>query len=197
MKKIIISQRVEVIENINERRDTLSQEWSAFALECGFLPIILPNNVKLASKMVDSVSPDGIILSGGNDLVSYGGDSPERDDTERFLIKYAVENRLPILGVCRGMQMLLDYFGTKLHKVDGHVRTMHILDNGHEVNSFHSRAAKECSEQIKVTARSEDGYAEEFVHKYYENVCGIMWHPERYIPFRKEDIDWIVRFFKI
>jgi len=197
MKHIAITQRVEFIESINERRDALSQEWSELAKACGFIPILIPNNSDIAIEISEELNIDGIIFSGGNDLAVYGGNAPERDDTETALIRYSVENNIPLLGVCRGAQMLLHYFGAKLEKVEGHVRTEHILTSGKTVNSFHGFAAKTVPDCLEVTERSEDGVIEEFAHIGYKIIYGIMWHPERYHPFRDEDVKFIERKLKL
>ncbi len=197
MKKIFISQRVEVTGDTKERRDALSQEWGLLADACGFLPVPLPNNVNIIKAMLKELPPSGIILTGGNDLASYGGDAPERDEGEGLLVDYALEKKIPLLGVCRGMQMLLDYFWVPLKRVEGHVRTVHILDNGQKTNSFHNFGAFVLPPSLKVLARSEDGCVEEFEYGEYGNIRGIMWHPERYSPLRQDDIEWIRRFFGI
>lgn len=197
MKIIFISQRVEVTGDTKERRDALSQEWGLLADACGFLPVPLPNNINIIKAMLKELPPSGIILTGGNDLASYGGDAPERDEGEGLLVDYALGKRIPLLGVCRGMQMLLDYFWVPLKRVEGHVRTVHILDNGKKTNSFHNFGTFCLPPSLKVLARSEDGCVEEFEHGEYGNIRGIMWHPERYSPLRQDDIEWIRRFFGI
>ncbi|MHB9315439.1 gamma-glutamyl-gamma-aminobutyrate hydrolase family protein [Fusobacterium polymorphum] len=173
LKKIFISQRVDIINN--ERRDSCSQEWNELAINCGFIPIFVPNNIKLLCSLLSSISPDGIILTGGNDLVEYNGNTPERDEVESLLIKYALINNLPLLGVCRGMQMILNYFNNKLVKVD----------NGDIVNSFHNWGCINCSNPLEVLAKSNDNCIEEIK---YRKIRGIMWHPERYKPLRERDI---------
>ncbi len=197
MKHIAITQRVEIIENINERRDALSQEWGELAKACGFIPVLIPNDPDIAIKISEEFNIDGIIFSGGNDLAAYGGNAPERDDTETALIRYSVENNIPLLGVCRGAQMLLHYFGAKLEKVEGHVRTEHILTSGKTVNSFHGFGAKAAPSCIEVIEKSEDYVIEEFAHSEYKNIYGIMWHPKRYRPFRDEDLKFIGRKLKL
>ncbi len=195
MKTILISQRVELIRDTGERRDALSQEWAALAAACSFLPIPVPNRPDTIGLILDRLCPDGIILSGGNDLARYGGDAPERDQTERALIKYSLDTGTPLLGVCRGMQLLLDFFGTPLERVEGHVRTHHTLSGGRQVNSFHSWGARECAAPLAALERSEDGVIEEIAHENYKNIKGVMWHPERYAPLRDGDVAWIRRFF--
>lgn len=197
VKYIVITQRVENIEAIGERRDALSQEWASFAEACGVLPLLLPNHLPTVRGLMDALDPNGILLTGGNDLTTYGGDAPERDETERFLIQFAVENHIPLLGVCRGMQMLLDYFGTPLQRVEGHVRTEHPLSNRDCVNSFHGWGVLDCRPPMMPVAKCTDGVLETAVHRDYPWLHGIMWHPERYHPPRKRNIQFIKEVFRL
>ena len=93
--------------------------------------------------------------------------------------------------------MILNYYGIRLEKVNGHVRTNHALTNRVEVNSFHNWAAKNGNEVINVIGRSEDGCIEEIEHVLHCNIHGIMWHPERYRPFRDSDLIFVRRCLKI
>lgn len=198
MKKVIaLTQRVEIIESVGERRDALSQEWTILAQACGFLPLFLPNHLPAVQKLLEEFLADGFLLTGGNDLVSYGGNAPERDELERYLIEISIEKQLPLLGICRGMQMLLDYFGTPLQKVDGHIRQEHSLDNGDTVNSFHAWGAVECRAPLTARAHSDDGVVEKLGHERYSWIHGIMWHPERHHPFRKRDVNFIREVFAL
>lgn len=194
MKKCIaVTQRVEYVEASKERRDALSQEWAELAEICGFVPLILPNRLPTAGEIFQKIPPDGILLTGGNDI----GDAPERDETERFLIQRAAEARIPLLGVCRGMQMILNYFGTPLQKVEGHVRVEHPLSNGDVVNSFHGWGTAECKEPLVPEAWSGDGILEAVRHQNYPWIRGIMWHPERYHPPRVRDVQFIKEVFRL
>lgn len=197
MKRIFLSQRVEYIEAIGERRDALSREWAVLAEACGFLPIPLPNRLAAVRKLLEELPPDGIILTGGNDLAAYGGDAPERDEVEAWLIEEAMKRQIPLLGVCRGTQMLLHRFGTPLHRVEGHVRVEHPLTNGDNVNSFHGWGARECAPPLEVLARSADGVAELVRHRDCPWMQGMMWHPERYRPLRERDIQFIKEVFHL
>lgn len=196
MKRIFITQRVEIIEGIKERRDALSQEWAGLALACGFLPVLVPNRPELAREMLKE-EPQGIILTGGNNLVCCGGDAPERDETERLCIEYALSHGSPLLGVCRGMQMLLHYFGTPMERVEGHVGVRHSLSTGQTVNSFHGWGARMCQPPLVPLAYSGDGVVEAVVHGEFRNIQGIMWHPERYHPLREKEIKWLRSMFGI
>ena len=198
MKKCIaLTQRVDCIETIGERRDALSQEWISLAGSCGFLPLLLPNHLPTVRELLKARKPEGIILTGGNDLVAYGGNAPERDKTEQFLIRYSVEQEIPLLGVCRGMQMILSQFGAKLQKVEGHVRVEHLLSSGDKVNSFHSWGAVECQKPLIPEAWSADGVLEAVTHQDHPWIHGVMWHPERYHPLRERDIQLIKEVFRL
>lgn len=198
MKKCIaMTQRVDCIEAVGERRDALSQEWIGLAEACGFSPLLLPNHLLTVCELIEVRKPDGIILTGGNDLVAYGGNAPERDALEQFLIQYSQEQKIPLLGVCRGMQMIMDQFGIELRKVEGHVRMEHLLSNGDTVNSFHSWGAVSCQRPLLPGAWSADGVLEAVTHQDCPWIYGIMWHPERYHPLRQQDIQFVKEVFHL
>lgn len=197
MKKVFVTQRVEIIKQYNEIRDCLDQKWIDLLLECNLLPIAVQNNIEQIELMLKEVNPDGILLTGGNDLCKYGGNAEERDRVEYHLIKYAINNNIPLLGVCRGMQIILDYFNCNFKKVIGHVNIEHIIKNGETeklVNSYHNFATLECGQDIDVIYKSKDGVIEEIKHNKYE-IYGIMYHPERYESFRRDDIKLIKSVF--
>lgn len=191
MKRIAVTQRVELFEPIRERRDALSQEWALLAEACGFLPLLLPNHLPTVRFLLEELEPEGVVLTGGNNLAACGGDAPERDETEHALVDWAAERQIPLLGVCRGAQLLLNHFGTPLQRVEGHVRTEHTLSNGDRVNSFHTWGALDCCPPLEVLARSADGVVETVRHGDCPWLQGIMYHPERYHPFRRKDIEFI------
>ena len=186
-----MTQRVERIAEISERRDALSQEWAALAEACGFLPLPLPNRLSTVRALLEALKPEGVLLTGGNDLAAYGGDAPERDETEHFLIDWAAEGRVPLLGVCRGAQLLLDHFGTPLQRVEGHIRVEHPLSTGETVNSFHGWGALACRPPLEALAWSGDGVVEAVRHRDCPWIQGVMYHPERYQPLREQDLSFI------
>ena len=197
MIPIAVSQRVVIDPIHDERRDALDQRWAQFLLRCGLTPVPVPNQLKAAHRLLETVMVEGILLTGGGDLADYGGDTPERDETERLMIQFGRDKRLPVLGVCRGMQMIQTFFGVDLHAVDGHVATLHsicIEGKSAEVNSYHRFAATETVPDLEILAVAADGIVEAVRHRQ-ERIQGVMWHPERAVPFARRDISFFLRFF--
>ena len=194
---VAITQRVDILENRGERRDALDQRWGPFLAEAGLCPLVLPNNRTMAITLVQQLSPSGLILSGGNDLASHGGNAPERDEAEEHLITWARQNRRPIMAVCRGMQFLTHLMGGTIARVSGHVRNPHEVTTpeGRElVNSYHEWGVTVLPSGFEATATAPDASIEAIRH-HSERIEGIMWHPERDSPFRQSDISRFRRFF--
>ena len=187
-----ISQRVDNIEAHNEWRDALDQRMNAWVIEAGFIPVPVPNSLvdmslsgdsqPMLERWLHSLHIDALLLSGGNNI----GEIPKRDLTENSLLTWAEKNSKPVLGICRGMQMMGVYAGGSLIKVDGHVRTYHKLQTHNDfeksfpksVNSYHNLALKDCPDMFQILAKSEDGNLEAMRHKDLPWEAW-MWHPER------------------
>lgn len=201
---VAITQRIDRVEGRAEFRDSLDQRLIEWVAQAGFLPVTVPNTLVreagdegVFEDWLQTLRPQAVILSGGNDI----GEAPRRDVTERYLLSWAQETRVPLLGICRGMQMMAVWAGTKLVRVEGHVRSRHQLalaGAGDEwprsVNSFHDWSVSACPDQFEVVARAEDGTIEAIrhIHLPWE---GWMWHPERELPFNEIDTNRIVRLF--
>ena len=180
MKTILITQKIEFNSDTNQRMDCLDQRWIKFLSDCNYISLLVPNNMQALLKIIELVKVDGIILSGGNDLDIFGGGVPERDLVERFLIEYGINNQVPVLGICRGMQIIQQYFDVPLHRIEGHVGS-HFIDSIYgtkKVNSYHNYGSRDTISDLQVLARSGDGIVECFIHSN-RLVMGIMWHPER------------------
>ena len=160
----------------------------------------------------------GLLLSGGGDIQPslFGEDPvpelvevvPARDTMEMQAVEAALERDLPILGVCRGMQLLNVYFGGTLYQdlptqfggAVGHSQTAPWGEHQHEVrcvegsrlhealagcgplriNSFHHQAVKELAPGFTCTAEAEDGLIEAIESTEHDWVVGVQWHPERH-----------------
>ena len=198
--KVGISQRVDRISSHAESRDCLDQRLIDWVTASDLLAVPIPNglvNFSLAESLpltldcwLDEINIDAVLLSGGNDV----GEVKFRDDTERHLLLWASKHRKPVLGICRGMQMMAVCAGGSLVEVENHVRQRHQLipknDNcgplPRSVNSFHNYALEKCPEGYEILAESGDSCIEAIKHeKYYWE--GWMWHPEREVPYNPVD----------
>jgi putative glutamine amidotransferase len=202
MRRLGITQRVEVIHDYGERRDCLDQRWSELAFRLDFIPVPLPNiTPDLASVIALDLQLDAVLLSGGNTISALDPDAPntapERDRFEYALIDAATDMSLPIVGICRGMQVINKHLGGNLTRLDGHVSCRHALQVDpafsdmivNDVNSYHNWgiAPGQLTETLCPIAVDNEGYTEAFTHKN-EKISGIMWHPEREQPIRPIDI---------
>ena len=198
MRRVAITQRVVVDPAHGERRDALDQRWIDFLAACGLLPVPMPNRPETALALAAANEVSGLLLTGGNDLADYGGDAPERDSTEAALIGWARDRHLPVLGICRGMQVLLHEFGAPLERCSGHVATFHDLSvdgRTRRVNSFHRMAIHRLPAGFLARATDSDGVIEAAVHER-ERLAAMMWHPERMDPFDPDDIAYVRNFIE-
>ena len=189
-KIVLYTQRVEVVESYGERRDCADQNIARFIEACGYLPVPLPNIRNITEKLIEHIQPSGIILTGGNSLVKYGGEAPERDEAERRILDISLEQDIPVYGFCRGMQVILDYFDCELKQVQGHVAVRHKIVGALgelEVNSFHNQACYRVKDPLEVLAQTQDGVIEAVRHKD-KRILGTMWHPEREAHFQLLDV---------
>jgi N5-(cytidine 5'-diphosphoramidyl)-L-glutamine hydrolase len=200
-RPLLVTQRLVACDGRDEVREALDRRWATFLAGLGFLPIPLPSGVRVES-YIEQLKPAGVLLTGGNDLASVGGDalSVQRDAFERGLLDAAEARGLPVLGVCRGMQLLCERAGFSIEPCTGHVATLHGLEPSAEArystlreprmaNSFHQFAARRSrGAPFAVVLRSADGVAEAVEHES-RPIVGIMWHPERYSTPRAIDQD--------
>lgn len=196
MRTVIYSQRVEVKVHYHEQWDCADRKIPAFLTACGYLPVPVPNCPELTDRYFELLNPAGVFLTGGNSLVKYGGNAPERDRMDFALIEGALQRRVPVYAVCRGMQSILDYFGNVLCDMEGHVLVRHNVKGSitGNVNSYHSQAAKEVALPLNVLSVAEDGVIEAITYPE-KHLVATMWHPEREVPFSEQDIKRVRELF--
>jgi N5-(cytidine 5'-diphosphoramidyl)-L-glutamine hydrolase len=199
MRSVAITQRVSVVPDYGERFDCLDQGWTKFLAACGLLPVLLPNVIEAALALCEDKGIAGLILTGGNDLAALGGNAPERDAVENALLDLAERRGLPVLAVCRGMQVIQQRFAIQLCRVEGHVaqrQTIRIEGEPREVNSYHHFGAFDSHPPLDVWAVADDGVVKGIRHSV-QRITGIMWHPERFAPFVPADVAMFRQVFAV
>lgn len=176
---------------------------------CGMEPVLAAPHCPIASL----AGLQGLVLSGGTDISTalYGEEpqplteTPEldRDELEVRLLREAMATGMPVLAICRGMQLLnvLQPGGTLIQHIEGHAtrtpdksepahsvvvtpssRLAEILGPGeHEVNSRHHQAVGVVGEGLLISARSADGVIEGLELPGSRFVVAVQWHPENQV----------------
>lgn len=199
------------------RRFTLNPSYVAAVEAAGGVPILIPPQEGNIEQLLDILG--GVILVGGGDIRPdrYGDDTvhpktygidDERDTFEFALTKAALARDMPLLGICRGVQVLnVALGGTLIQDIpDQHGTTIVHSQKEDEIpssepahgvtvepgslletvygcaalqtNSFHHQALLEVASPLQVAARAEDGIIEAVWHTEASWVLGVQWHPE-------------------
>lgn len=200
IKRILLTQRVDKIDKLNEIRESVDIRLVKFCLSVEIIPITLSSLVIKKYDLntyLNNLSFDGIILSGGNNI----GEFEERDFFESQLLDWAKTRQIPVLGICRGLQMINHYQNGSLIPIKGHCRTRHLIKEefclDREVNSFHNYGLfkENLGYDLLPLAFAEDDSIEAIKHKFYPWLA-IMWHPEREDKFNKKDLEIFLTHFK-
>jgi putative glutamine amidotransferase len=178
----------------------------------GGVPILIPPGEPDLYAILERL--DGLIFSGGGDIdlaIYHGGlhptiynVDPERDRSEIALAKMALATNIPILGICRGLEVLVvatggsliahlpDEFGeVVVHRADQLRSIEHSVQIVSEsrlaqmigataltIVSWHHQAASTVPLEWRVTARAADSVIEAIEHKHHPWAIAVQWHPE-------------------
>jgi gamma-glutamyl-gamma-aminobutyrate hydrolase PuuD len=185
-KNVALTMRVTHPQDYPEPRDSISHDWIVRLSEWGLNPVLVPNRLPDPAGYLTAWGIDLIILTGGEDVAT----DSVRDQTECEILELALSNGIPVLGVCRGFQLINHYLGGRLDRVQNHAGTPHsvryagiwskIYGEEAEVNSFHNQGISEAglAPDLVAVCKDEDGMVEAAHHRQAP-LFAMMWHPER------------------
>ncbi len=206
-----------VMQNPRKPFAAVSRNYERSVQKAGGTPLLL--SISTSKDVLDDYISiiDGLLITGGEKDVSpqfYGENPikelemifPERDECEMYLFKKALEKRIPVLGICRGMQLMNVAAGGSLYQdifsqlpdALGHLPLKMPVDELYHqvnlepestvskifgttrmmINSFHHQAVKKVADSFTITARSDDNIIEAIEHRTHPFALGIQWHPE-------------------
>lgn len=207
------------LEFFNERaKVSVNRTYTNALLAAGALPLIVPitADTGLMEQALDAA--DGLLLPGGIDIQpllfgaqpaqNLGKTNQELDFFQEEITRFAVKRGMPVLGICRGIQILnVALGGTLIQDIQSEVRgafqhdqkmdpcwPSHTVESvpgsivaeiygvRFNVNSFHHQAVAKVASCLKVTAKAPDGIIEAVESEEQPFVVGLQWHPEGLAP---------------
>ena len=217
----------------DRNRFSIPNDYISAVIDAGGAPMVIPHfdDAALADAIMDRV--DALLLTGGDDVdpACYGEEklpccgelTPLRDRLEFLLIPRAIERKLPILGICRGMQILnvvlggtlyqdvaLQYGDSLMHPRSdvpaGDAHNMRYVPDSllhrvigrdeSPVNSRHHQAVKALAPGMRAVAFAPDGLTEGMEAADGRPILAVQWHPEsiyRRLPEQANLFRWLVQ----
>jgi gamma-glutamyl-gamma-aminobutyrate hydrolase PuuD len=183
-----------------EPRDAIAHDWIRFMEAHDVTPVLIPNVLRDPASYLRTVGARGLILTGGENVgpLTAGSDDPpsDRDRSEAALLTSALDAALPVLGVCRGLQLINAVLGGEvmrdLDPIAPHVNVRHgvtLLDGvpcewsgprSLTTNSFHRQGVvvDGLAAALRPFAVADGGIVEGLRHDRLP-VVAVQWHPER------------------
>lgn len=211
----------EIQSESNQRPPRLGQNRSYLhaLTKAGAAPLLIPHLSNPASLRSVFDSLDGLLLPGGEDVdpIHYGETpheklrqvAPVRDQVELMLTRWAMEEKMPLLAICRGIQVLNVALGGSLYQdiqaqvpqaqrhdwspgyprnhlphlisVASGTRLADILGTSLPVNSLHHQSLKDTAPELAVVARAPDHIIEGIEAQDHPFALGVQWHPEELV----------------
>lgn len=198
--------RIGISANRRDGQTCLAETYIQSVIQAGGAPVVIPATTDLRVLTAVVQDLDGILMSGGGDINPlFVGEEPLpalqdvdtlRDRYDLLLIRLASNRQIPLMGICRGHQMLNAAFGGTLYQdiysqadtdVIKHSQKMAREEASHTVhledgcviavNSFHHQAVKDVAPEFVQTAVAPDGINEGMRHPE-KSVFSVQWHPE-------------------
>ncbi len=201
----------------NKHYNKVSCSYIRVISKAGGVPVLIPQleNIRKVESYLQLI--DGLVLSGGKDIspLYYGEEpsqqvtelNPIRDKWEIKLFEKAYNHNLPVLGICRGMQLMNVALGGSLYQDLKEQSISHWPDDkeylNHQVrikletklhqtlcsdkiivNSYHHQAIKNLADEFKVAAESQGEIIEAIEAVKEDFVIGVQWHPEDLVSSR-------------
>lgn len=209
MSKPIIGISVNIRPDVGSYGEfRISKSYVDFIIRAGGIPQLIPiMDHDLIPEFIDNY--EGILFSGGggllpeikvmDELPDLRTQNPLRYDFELSLIQAAIKQKIPVMGICRGHQMINDALGGYVKNLNNEshrqnkpydvaVHSVKIDKDSHlyeatgtnklNVNSLHRQVIDEVGENLKVTAFSDDNYIEAIEGTKDSFIMGIQFHPE-------------------
>jgi N5-(cytidine 5'-diphosphoramidyl)-L-glutamine hydrolase len=199
--KALITQR-ESTDMYGVKIDILESTYISFFEKMNLNLNIVSNYHSNIMQILDIENFDLVILTGGGDIkAKFYSDNRlvveqvNRDKLEICIIEYAIENNIPILAICRGMQYINGIFGGKVSSLKDLYEPRNIgcdhpivLNNEIiKVNNYHNDGifGQYLSKEFETIALDKENKVVEAYYSHKKRILGIQWHPER--PFSDEE----------